>query len=853
MNRDVSLLAIYRSPSYRDLTPFFNSLETTVRNTKPKLCTIVAGDININISSHTPSEISERYLCLLAELNLFPAVTKPTRGGSCLDHIHVTSNFPVVTVVCRSDITDHDISIAGITTKPTIHKENLKRLVTKLDYNSIEHNLEKIDWSVVIGGRDVDSATEAFTDTLTHIIEKNTKHIHVSRSKFVLKPWMTPGLLRCSKHRDYLHSQVRNNPTDDTTKKIYLRYRNFHNNLLRKLKQQHDSLELEQNKGNPKKLWQSIRQITYTHKSRKSCPELTASRENVADSLNYCNEFFTSVGQSLAEQVLSQTSETQESLTAKVKLKNSPPQSFFLKPTDESEIEAIIMTQKSDCAPGTDGITNRLLKRIKKHIIIPLTHICNFSISEGVFPEKWKKAVITPIHKTGKKADPGNYRPISLLGSFSKILERVVHRRIVHYIESYHLISNAQFGFRQGKSTEDAVLNLTNTVASNLDGKRACIGVFLDLAKAFDTVSIPILLRKLELLGFRGQSLQWFKSYLTGRSQYVKVDGHQSDSRAINYGVPQGSILGPTLFTLYINDLMYLDLKNATTICYADDTAILFYGNTWQQVRNQTEKGLTKVAGWLRDNLLTLNASKTKFLCFHKTGVSAPPLNLNIKVHKCKDTAPCDCVNIERTATIKYLGVVLDERLTFKDHLMISAKRIRQFIYLFKNLRSAADIKLLREVYIAVCQPVISYCITSWGGSGISNMIQLERAQRAILKVVLGKPIGYPTAQIYSETKLLNVRGLFIIRVITRMHRNIRTIKDFDEIVRKRVFALPIPKTNTNFARRFGFYLHPHLYNKVNRQCNILDYTVKEAKSKVEGWLMNLNYSDIETALRGYT
>jgi hypothetical protein len=290
-----------------------------------------------------------------------------------------------------------------------------------------------------------------------------------------------------------------------------------------------------------------------------------------------------------------------------------------MNPTDHHEVERLIMQLDNEKAPGIDGLDNRLIKSVKDSIVTPLTLICNLSLSSGLFPDEWKMASVCPIFKCGSRDKPENYRPISLLGAFSKILEKIVNKRLVDFLEKQNVLSARQLGFRRGKSTEDAVRYLTTSVAACLDEKENCIGVFLDLAKAFDTVSVPLLLKKLNDSGVRGLALEWFASYLMGRKQCVSVGQFRSSSQEVRYGVPQGSILGPTLFILYMNDLHKIHIESAEVVCYADDTAIVFRGSTWKDAFANAESGLAQVSHWLQRNLLTLNATKTKFLCFHKT------------------------------------------------------------------------------------------------------------------------------------------------------------------------------------------------------------------------------------------
>lgn len=367
------------------------------------------------------------------------------------------------------------------------------------------------------------------------------------------------------------------------------------------------------------------------------------------------------------------------------------------------------------------------------------------------FPKVFKKSLITPVHKGGKKDDMGNYRPISVLTTLSKILEKVLNSRLTNFSEHNKLLSEAQFGIRSGKSTEHAICQLSDHVTLKLDSKQKCIGIFLDLAKAFDTVSIPLLVKKWHKIGIRGEALKIYSDFLCDRTQRVKVKEYVSSDAQVTHGVPQGSILGPSLFLIYINDLCQLPLINGKIFTYADDTALVFHGDTRDAVQRYAKLGLHKVSHWLGANQLTLNITKSTFVQFYFSKIK--PVSIDIQFHKCDSTTStnCPCVNMHRSSQVKYLGVILDERLSWYEHIELTTTRVRKLIWVFKKLRHLAKFELLRTVYYALVQSVLGYCVVAWGGACKKYLIRLERAQRSLLKVMTFRPFRFPTKELYEK------------------------------------------------------------------------------------------------------
>ena len=367
-----------------------------------------------------------------------------------------------------------------------------------------------------------------------------------------------------------------------------------------------------------------------------------------------------------------------------------------------------------------------------------------------------KVARVIPLHKEGSKSDVSNYRPISLLNSFSKIYEKLMHSRILQFLESNNSIYENQYGFRPGRCCEHALLNAQNCLLDSLSKRKISLLLFIDFSKAFDMVDHSILLKKLEHYGIRGITLNWLKSYLNNRKQFVSVNGADSDTLEMKYGVPQGSILGPLLFLIYINDIPEI-AKFANFILYADDANIIITAQTIEEIHDQLIGLINSLVKWVNANGLALNLKKTNYMIFSRSKVDLPkPLIISHTL-------------IERKTEARFLGVIIDESLNWSRHVKTILSKMCKYIGVMFKIKKFLPLKARLQVYHSFIQSHISYCSMVWGFCCKSNIESIFSKQKVGMRAVIPGYINYKykdgeipghTKPAFTEYKILTVHNL---------------------------------------------------------------------------------------------
>jgi hypothetical protein len=364
--------------------------------------------------------------------------------------------------------------------------------------------------------------------------------------------------------------------------------------------------QLQRHQNNIKKTWEILKlaigqkRTRGNLKSARVNDSLTTDTKTIGDAIN---RYFADVGSSL-DAMIPNTDVNPVSF-----LRGEHLNSLCLSPATREEILTCLLKLKDSCA-GHDHLKPSIIKLIADHIAQPISHVINLCFQQALFPIELKQANITPIYKAGDPTLFHNYRPISILPVFSKLFERLLHTRLITFFDRCNIISPSQFGFRKQHSTEQALASTVERISSELDQGNDVIGIFLDLKKAFDTVNFDILIRKLEFYGVRGTPLALIRNYLNDRTQRTVLSNYHSNPLKCSCGVPQGSILGPLLFIIYLNDLPN-SLSNAFTTMYADDTNVFLSGKNLPQLTASLNLELESLSCWFQSNRLSLNVDKT--------------------------------------------------------------------------------------------------------------------------------------------------------------------------------------------------------------------------------------------------
>lgn len=808
------ILCLYRSPQ-SDITTFFLQFEKCLnllfcKNQCFKI--IICGDININYLNKN-NETAE-LIDLVSSFYIKPVFDEPTRlsnkSSTAIDYIFTNFNDSLVEKnVLHTGLSDHSaqqITFNCITNKnfePYKYRSfSRKNILQFTDYLKAE------TWDNVLIENNIENKYKFFYETLLYYYDTSfkmvTKNFNHSSDN---KNWLTTGIKTSSKRLKELFNLQKLGIIEKT---YYVNYKTTYNRVIRHAKKMYFDNIINNSENKTRTVWNIINSsIRGANKQIKNdTSTMMINNVEVDNKILIANEF-NSYFINLPKSVIKSNQQ---------KINNHDmlsivDESIVLHNVTESEIINVINNLKNSNSTGHDNFSIKIIKQCAHLLAKPLCNIINHCFAEGHFPDLLKISKVICLFKKGDSKQICNYRPISLLSVFSKIIEKLLANRIILFLESNNMLSPNQHGFRVNRSTISALLSFLNHVYKNLDEGNKVMALFVDLSKAFDCVDHDTLLKKVECYGLRGQCNKILRSYLMNRKQFVEYYGKRSQEMEVNIGVPQGSVLGPLLFLLYINDI---ENFISTFYCaFADDISLLSCNQDVNIMSELVQDNLISLFNYFTSNNLAMNQEKTFSMQFHPVGanyISSPLIKFQNRT-------------IEQVKDFKLLGIYVDMSLNWKVHIDYVCKKCASICFALKRLCQIASKNVVKIFYYSNFESTIRYGVICWGNSSTANRVFV--LQKRALRSIYGLQYRESCKQTFISQKILTLPCLYILEILTFVKKNLDrfTFQNISheyntrhgENLQHSLHRLELYKSNP-------YYVGTVLYNKLDisiKTCNL--------------------------------
>lgn len=760
------IISVYSPPS-ASFDIFEKNMEEVLHKlSKSNKNIITCGDFNVNILEN--NSLTCKIINLFESFGLMPQFMEPTRitatTAKCIDNIY--SNVNIINKNLISKLTsDHLGQLIKIENQT---KNIVKRKITFVPMTI--DRLEKLKLNLlsilpfVYDNNNPNQLYETFFNKFSNAFNSifTSKSIMVSNTtKFC--DWATAGIHKSRRKLYELYGEKQYNFNEEFKEKVR-NYSKIFKNVCREARSRFLSSKIKNSQNKIKTTWNIINNETGRVQTRNNEFNLNINNttitldEEVAKTFEH---FFSDIPVSTTKFLNSSP------LIAESFLKQNVTECIIQFKFDYINSDDIIKAFKLiNVKKSTDlwGISITIIKPLIDIIAPELALIFNECIDCGVFPDLMKHSKIIPLFKSGSCSDPGNFRPISMLPTFSKIFEKIILNQLLRHFNMHNLLHNKQFGFTRGRSTTDAGVELITHIFDAWEESHDALGVFCDLSKAFDCVHHDTLIRKLHYYGIKGIALDFLTSYLSDRIQRVDVNGKRSPGSPVTMGVPQGSILGPFLFLVYINDLPYFVKDDHEVVLFADDTSLFFKLKRQQSDFDDVNNAISKVVKWFNVNNLLLNEKKTKCIRFILPNVKQVKANVIIKNEE-----------LALVDTTVFLGITLDNKLQWGPHIDTLSKKLSSAAYAVKKIRLYTEVDTARLVYFSYFHSLMSYGILLWGSAAdIDTIFVLQkRAVRAIYNMGPKESLR----EKFKEISIMTVTCQYIYENLMYVHKNINLFK----------------------------------------------------------------------------
>ena len=693
---DTAILALYRPPSgnkdefVQNLTEWVSSLN--VKNV------FIAGDFNLNVFNQDRTYFES----LEANTGFKPRITSITRveSNSCIDNI--LTNVQGTHKVSNTCIADHQALISNIKTR--IEKiKDIKYRYREMKEPNWRTFSEEIDKIVIRGPNTDDKWTNVTSDIKAAVI----KAFPEKESKIKYKFSMSQGMLKSKNKKNKLLSQYKRGIIE---KEVYIRYNKIYRKLISKEQEKSFHDKIVESGTDSKKKWSVFKSELKLKENKSEIEVISNNGKKFETKKDIAKEFkshFETCANNLARG-----------------LPNSGECNILIDQKDEWQFQEITETElrkiidsilpKSSC--GFDLLTNRMLKKEKNRFSRLLINLINETLRGGTFPKALKIAKVIPIFKKGDKTNMNNYRPISLLPVLSKVLEKVLNKQITKKLDDMHIIDDNQYGFRAQHSTADAVTKFIDYIERAKTRHKHVVSIHIDVSKAFDSCNHDILVAKLKRIGISGNSIELMKSYLKDRIQELWLDNECGGRFVINIGVGQGTVLGPTLFKIFIMD-MYLS-TGLFSLRFADDSNLVGHGSTREIVQQEINEELSKLHDWFCRNKLTLHPDKSRVIIHTKD---------KLMTFKLGGKNLMRCGYGMQEEGVKFLGIIIDENLDWKLQVSQVKKKIGKGNYLLWRYRNRLTTNMKKTIYECFIRTHLTYCISTWGAKKSNSLTELKK------------------------------------------------------------------------------------------------------------------------------